>query len=53
MPIVDLSGLDKLQQALLSTNQLLEQVLAELRRTNESALAEILAELRRGIPPVD
>ncbi len=51
MPLVDLSGLDKLQQSLASTNALLEQVLAELRRTNEDSLAEILAELRRGASP--
>lgn len=47
MPIVDLSGLDKLQTALAATNELLEQVLVELRRTNDHSLAEILAELKR------
>jgi hypothetical protein len=42
----DLSGVGALQDALTTTNALLSDVLAELKKTNSQSLDEIAKELR-------
>lgn len=43
----DLSGVGALQDSLARTNDLLEQVLAELRETNGVRLEAVVEELRK------
>lgn len=43
----DLSGIGTLQDALTRTNELLEQVLEELRKTNDVRLEAVVQELRK------
>ena len=42
----DLAGIGPVKDALTTTNALLEQVLAELRRTNDAQLSAVVEELR-------
>ena len=42
----DLAGIGPVRDALVTTNTLLEQVLTELRRTNEQRLDTVATELR-------
>ena len=42
----DLAGIGPVKDALTTTNGLLEQVLAELRRTNDAQLDAVVTELR-------
>ena len=43
----DLSGIGTLQDALARTNELLEQVLEELKKTNDVRLEAVVQELRK------
>ena len=47
MAIGNIAGIHDLRKSLDTTNSLLEQVLAELRHTNQRALIEIRDELRQ------
>ncbi len=47
MAIGNIAGIAELRKSLDTTNSLLEQVLAELRHTNQQALLEIRDELRQ------
>ena len=42
----DLAGIGPVKDALMTTNALLEQVLAELKRTNDAQLETVAQELR-------
>lgn len=50
---MDLAGLGPVKDALTSTNGLLEQVLVELRRTNDAQLDAVVIELRAVRASVD
>ena len=41
----DIAGIGPVKDALMTTNALLEQVLAELRRTNDVRLSAVVTEL--------
>jgi len=47
MSLGNIAGINELRKALDTTNSLLEQVLAELRHTNQQALVQIRDELRQ------
>lgn len=47
MAIRDLAGTGALQDSLATTNEHLEGVLDQLRRTNDERLGEVAAEVRR------
>ncbi|SDS81309.1 hypothetical protein SAMN04488570_2759 [Nocardioides scoriae] len=42
-----LSGIGALQDQLVRTNELLDQVLSELKRVNDEGLTQVVEELRR------
>ena len=42
----DLAGIGPVKDALMTTNALLEKVLAELQRTNDEKLSAVVEELR-------
>ena len=42
----DIAGIGPVKDALMTTNALLEQVLAELKRTNDAQLETVATELR-------
>ena len=50
---MDLAGIGPVKDALTTTNELLEKVLGELRRTNDAQLDAVVAELRAVRASVD
>ncbi len=46
----NLSGIGQVQEALETTNQLLAEVLAELKRTNDERLAHLIEVTERPAP---
>ena len=51
--IGDIAGIGPVKDALTTTNSLLEQVLGELRRTNDAQLDAVVTELRAVRASVD
>jgi hypothetical protein len=51
--IGDIAGIGPVKDALTTTNSLLEQVLGELRRTNDAQLDAVVTELRAVRTSVD
>jgi hypothetical protein len=50
---VDFAGIGPVKDALITTNDLLEKVLGELRRTNDAQLDAVVTELRAVRASVD
>jgi hypothetical protein len=50
---VDFAGIGPVKDALVTTNDLLEKVLGELRRTNDAQLDAVVTELRAVRASVD